>query len=249
MIPKTIDEYVWEVLKYIPANAATKRRIERDLTIHLSERAEVEGLALMLHSLGSPEETAREFADNLEEQPNNIAQEISRLRQDLETLSEPYYEYKSATTLFGLPLVHIKHRRRWGAHGHSMARVGVAKGIIAIGDVAIGVISIGVIALGGFCLGALSLGLLALGGLAFGLLLAAGGVGIGGLAFGGVAVGFVAIGGLAIGKVAIGGLAIGTVAVSESPIGTYTHDVSTQGPITWEILKGLIREAYWTLRK
>ncbi|MBC8081467.1 MAG: hypothetical protein H7X86_14060 [Gorillibacterium sp.] len=244
MIPRTIEEYVGEVLKHIPANAATKHRIERDLTTHLLERAEVEGLAHMLYSLGSPEETAREFADNLEGQPGHIAQEISQLRQELDAISEPYYEYRTKTVLFGLPLVHIKFRRRWSAYGRRSPKAAVAKGIIAIGDVAVGVVSIGAVALGGLCLGGVSLGLLSLGGLAIGLLVAAGGIGIGAIAFGGVAVGLFAAGGLAIGKVAIGGLAIGQVAVSESPIGTYTYDVSKKGPLTWEILKGLLQQAY-----
>lgn len=244
MIPRTIEEYVGEVLKYIPADAATIRRIERDLTSHLSERAEIEGLTNMLYALGSPEETAREFADNLEERPAHLAREISQLRQDLDEIRAPYYEYTSAAKLFGLPLVHIKFRRQWRGHGYRRAKIATAKGIIAIGDVAIGLVSIGVVAFGGLCLGALSLGLCSLGGIAVGLLLAAGGVGVGGFAFGGLAVGIFAVGGLAVGKVAIGGMAIGKVAVGDSPIGTYTHDITTQGPLTWEILKGLLRQAY-----
>ena len=45
-----------------------------------------------------------------------------------------HYEYKSKRTLFGLPLVHI----RLGHRG-----VGVARGILAIGNVAVGVFTLG----------------------------------------------------------------------------------------------------------
>lgn len=67
-----------------------------------------------------------------------------------------HYEYKSKRTLFGLPLVHI----RLGHRG-----MGVAKGILAIGNVAVGV----------FTLGGFSFGLLSVGGLSFGLLFSLGG--------------------------------------------------------------------------
>ena len=72
-----------------------------------------------------------------------------------------HYEYKSKRTLFGLPLVHI----RLGHRG-----MGVAKGILAIGNVAVGV----------FTLGGFSFGLLSVGGLSFGLLFSLGGWAIGG---------------------------------------------------------------------
>ncbi len=104
------------------------------------------------------------------------------------------YEYKSKTTLLGLPLIHI-------AQGINPAtgRPRVAKGIIAIGNVAIGVIALGGVALGGLTFGGCSIGVLALGGLA-----------LGGVAMGGAAIAiYFAVGGLAVaGKIAIGGLAI-----------------------------------------
>ncbi|WP_151736220.1 helix-turn-helix transcriptional regulator [Paenibacillus tengchongensis] len=141
-------------------------------------------------------------------------------------LSRPHYEYKSKTTCFGLPLVHI----------HLGRGIYVAKGIIAVGTVAIGVLPVGVIAIGGLCFGAVSLGLISLAGLALGLLLAVGGLACGALAAGGVAVGIIAVGGLALGmysfggcavasRIAIGGYASGHIAVGESVRGAYTWAV------------------------
>ena len=63
------------------------------------------------------------------------------------------YEYKSARTLFGLPLVHINLR----SHG-----AGWARGIIAVGNFATGVVSLGGTSLGVLSLGGISIGLLAL---------------------------------------------------------------------------------------
>ena len=104
-------------------------------------------------------------------------------------------EYRSATSLLGVPLVHIAI----GPPGDGRSRRGIASGWIAIGDVAFGVLfAAGGLAFGGISFGGLSLGLLSLGGLAIGL------AGIGGLA-----VGLVAVGGAAFGwHLAFGGFAI-----------------------------------------
>jgi len=135
-----------------------------------------------------------------------------------------HYEYKSKTTLFGVPLVHINYGR---------GEIHVAKGIIAVGNIAIGVLSLGLIALGGISIGALSAGLISLAALSFGLLLAIGGGAIGTIAIGGLAIGIYAIGGLALGmfslggaaiasRVAIGGYASGHIAIGDSVRGAYT---------------------------
>ena len=240
MTIKSIEEYVGEVMRFIQASPAAKARIKRDLTTHLTERSEVEGLTFMLRSLESPEETAREFSDNLRDSPPDSV---------LEEMNQPYYEYKSTRTLFGLPLVHVKVRRQWRGYGIHNTKTPVAKGIIAIGEVSVGVLAVGAVAAGGLCIGGLSAGLLSFGGLALGLLLALGGIAVGTFAVGGVAVGLVALGGMAIAKIAVGGCAIGKVAASESPIGTYTHDVATQGKLTWSIVKELIGQAYPNLAK
>lgn len=104
------------------------------------------------------------------------------------------YEYKSKTSIFGIPLVHICTRRHYGG-----GPLGVAKGIIAIGDVAIGVLA----------LGAISVGLLSIGAISVGLLFALGGIAVGGVALGGFALGVFALGGVAIAAIgSFGGAAI-----------------------------------------
>ena len=106
---------------------------------------------------------------------------------------QPWYEYKSKRTLFGLPLVHINM-------GFGLR---VARGIIAIGNISIGVLSIG----------GLALGLISFGGLALGLLLVLAGVGVGAVALGGLAVGVLAVGGFALGWFAWGGITYGVYSV------------------------------------
>lgn len=114
-----------------------------------------------------------------------------------------FYEYKSKTKVFGIPLVHIKT-------GNGFQ---VAKGIIAIGNISIGVISLGGLSVGGLCLGGVSLGLLALAGLAFGGI-AIGGGAIGIFALGGMAIGMYSVGGFALAsELAVGGLAYGKTAI------------------------------------
>ena len=104
------------------------------------------------------------------------------------------YEYRSATEIAGLPLLHV-------AQGIDPAtgRPRVAFGFIAIGNVAIGVVAVGGFAMGGITLGGISLGLLSLGGLA-----------LGAIALGGVSVAYyLAVGGMALSlNYAIGGLAV-----------------------------------------
>ena len=109
------------------------------------------------------------------------------------------YEYKSARTLFGLPLVHINagYGLRW------------ARGILAIGNCATGVV-----ALGGFSAGLLSLGGIAAGALVFG------GIALGGAAIGGLAVGVLALGGVSLGVLSIGACAIGRYAAGASALGS-----------------------------
>ena len=137
------------------------------------------------------------------------------------------YEYKSKRTLFGLPLIHI----RLGDRG-----VGVARGVIAIGNYAVGIFSLGGFSLGVFSVGGLSLGLLfSLAGLAVGGL-AIGGCAIGLLAFGGCAVGLFAMGGGAFGVYAAGGgavaseIAIGGSAHAPLAIGREVQGILTFGP-------------------
>ncbi|HWY86467.1 MAG TPA: serine/threonine-protein kinase, partial [Gemmataceae bacterium] len=109
-------------------------------------------------------------------------------------------EYRSKTTIFGVPLLHI-------AFGFDprTGRKRMARGIFAFGDIALGAVAFGGLAMGGVCFGGLSLGLVSMAGLALGLVGAFGGVAIGTFAFGGLAVGGVAMGGMAVGYYAYGG--------------------------------------------
>lgn len=101
------------------------------------------------------------------------------------------FEYRSARTLLGLPLVHVRMNRDMTGPP--------AKGWIAIGTKAYGL----VFAAGAIAIAPISWGAYAFGGLALG------GFGVGIVAFGGAALGIGAMGGVAIGYLACGGGAIG----------------------------------------
>jgi len=135
-------------------------------------------------------------------------------------------EYRSSSTLLGLPLVHvIRGPRRPGEP------LRVAKGWIASGDVAVGFVAAGPVAFGAVALGGLACGgLFAWGGLAGALLLAFGGVALAPWAIGGLALGWIACGGIAWGHTAIGGIARGTYAAGGDARGTHVlpHDASPE---------------------
>jgi tRNA A-37 threonylcarbamoyl transferase component Bud32 len=155
----------------------------------------------------------------LEKEPDLRYQQVSQVKTDVEAICQQIpqalrhalgYEYKSKTTVFGLPLVHI-------ATGIDLrtGRKRIAKGIIALGDIAVGVMAYGGLAVGGITFGGCSLGVISLGGLSVGVLLAVGGAAIsGGLSIGGLAIGAVGLGGMAIGVYAFGGGALGLHAMS-----------------------------------
>jgi hypothetical protein len=112
------------------------------------------------------------------------------------------FEYRSAVTIGGWPLVHVC----LGMDAVTM-RPKVARGVVAIGNIAIGGIAIAGLAFGLVTIGGVSVGaVFALGGVALGLGLSAGGVAVGSVAVGGLAIGFLhAIGGLALGPSIIDG--------------------------------------------
>ncbi len=139
----------------------------------------------------------------LEKEPSLRYQQASELKSDVESIStggavaadpphEPSphskqqrgYEYRSAMTVFGLPLVHIASSR--DPEGKKMR---TACGVIAIGDVAIGVVAIGGFSFGGITFGGIGVGLVSFGGAVLGLLTAFGGFGIGGFVVAGFAIG------------------------------------------------------------
>src|SRR5262249_58430228 len=87
-------------------------------------------------------------------------------------------EFKSKTTIAGIPLVHI-------AYGINPAtgKKRVAKGVIAIGDVAVGGLAFGGVACGGLAFGGVAAGLMSIGGVGVLVFLAGGGPGLRGVSF------------------------------------------------------------------
>jgi tRNA A-37 threonylcarbamoyl transferase component Bud32 len=153
----------------------------------------------------------------LEKEPEKRYQHVSEVKTDVDTIrglssaaAQAAFgrEYRSKIELFGVPLIHIA----FGLDPRT-GRKRVAKGIVAVGDTAVGVIAVGGVALGGVSGGGLAAGLFSFGGLSLGLLMALGGLAVGGFAFGGCAVGGLAFGGIAVGYYAIGGSGLGVVAV------------------------------------
>lgn len=164
-----MNKYVEDVIRYINVDRKTKKRIIEDLTNRIDEAQDHDPYFDPYTSMGSPEETADEFKENLNEMyPSAIVR----------SMSATPYEYKSKFTVFGLPLLHINTGGTYGTRK--------AKGIIAVGDFATGIISVGGVSIGVISIGGIGLGLATIGGIA-----------IGGIAVGGVAIGGIAIGGVA----------------------------------------------------
>jgi hypothetical protein len=216
-------EYVDQVLRYMEADEAVKRRLAVDLLEHIQAAGGDEAITRM----GDPKDMAAELMDTLYSDKAEIVRELIKTKAALYRYNAFDYEYISKHSLFGLPLVHIRIK-----YGRGSMSFKPAKGIIAIGLTSVGVISIGTFSAGIISFGALSAGLLAFGGLALGGF-ALGGVAVGLAALGGLALGIIAWGGLAIGKYALGGAAIashiavggwasGTVAIGNTAVGEHT---------------------------
>ena len=129
----------------------------------------------------------------------------------------PYFEYKSKTKLFGLPLVHV-----------NLGLGRVAKGVFAFGLVSVGIVSFGLVSLGVLAWGMIALGLASLGAISVGVFAALGGVAISAMiAFGGLAVGCFSFGGCAVGLFSFGGYSSGAyVAVGDHAVGGITFGQS-----------------------
>lgn len=231
-----IDRYVNEVLSHIIADDNMKARIRDDLTSQLNDSASAEDIDEALHRMGDPKEVAREFMDSMYEDKGELLNEVISDRSDKGVYMKRVYEYKSKTSILGMPLVHVKLSR--------YGKPSVAKGIIAIGTVSVGVISIGAVPLGIICLGGFPIGLIAIGGISIGLLLAIGGIAIGAAAIGGVAVGLLAIGGITAGNIAIGGYAHGIVAIGDNVSGDHVLRTNHIGPEISAEVSALIRSAF-----
>lgn len=239
-----VNTYVEAVLENIAADENMKKRIEKDLLSHINEACGEADLDTIIRKMGVPKDVAKEFMDNIYEDKEDVMERLIQEQTINNKLQKDFYEYKSEATLFGLPLIHIKLNR------HN-SRMGVAKGILAIGNISVGVLSIGGVAAGGICIGGVGVGLVSLGGLALGALAAVGGVAIGSIALGGCAIGLAAIGGAAYGKIAFGGFAKGVVAIGGKAIGDYaisgTEVAKGQfvlGEVSKKEIADLIRAAY-----
>lgn len=106
-----------------------------------------------------------------------------------------HFEYKSATTVCGVPLVHVNI----GAGKYK------AKGIIAIGNFAQGIVALGLVSVGLVSIGLISLGLIAVSLFALGAL-SVGGISVGLISAGGIAVGIISAGGVSAGLISDGGV-------------------------------------------
>lgn len=142
-----------------------------------------------------------------------------------------HYEYKSARTWRGVPLVHINIG--FGKY--------VARGVVAIGNVALGIVALGLAAVGFVSFGLVA----AVGVIAFGLaaagiaaggtcavgVFAAGAIALGVFAAGGIATGWLATGGLAAGQYAIGGVAYGGIALGGTASGVIAVGDKVDGEV------------------
>lgn len=162
------------------------------------------------------------------------------VQEDVPKSDKWHYEYRSARTLFGLPLVHINI---------GLFRIYRAKGILAIGNLALGLVSLGAMSAGLISIGALAAGLLAVGALAAGGF-ALGAIAAGILAVGGVALGVVAFGGVAAGAYAIGGAAFGACVAAGDfawgriAIGNHVSGEIALSHVGWEFAESHILTCY-----
>ncbi|MBU5363262.1 helix-turn-helix domain-containing protein [Enterococcus raffinosus] len=163
-----------------------------------------------------------------------IAQLLDLSLDNLLNEREPelYFEYRSTTLLFTLPLLHIvipnlsellwhnrqfalstlRHKKQLIPTAHGIVSIGFfSSGFFSLGIFSKGIISIGLFSLGVFSAGLLSLGLFAAGNLALGL-----------IALGNLALGLLALGNLAVGGFSLGNFAIGYLAIGNKALGTYT---------------------------
>jgi RNA polymerase sigma factor (sigma-70 family) len=122
---------------------------------------------------------------------------------ETDSAAKPAFEYRTRTSLFGLPLVHIRFGGAW------VSQRQVVKAWIAGGDTAMGALfAFGGMAAAPICIGGFALGGIVLGGFGAGLICYAG-FGVGIWVVGGLVSGLQAVGGCAAGWIAArGGIAV-----------------------------------------
>lgn len=156
----------------------------------------------------------------LDKEPKHRYQQASELRYQVATIAgvatslspevsrKLSFEYRSRTTLFGWPLLHVATGidpttgRKRSAKG--IIAVGTApRGVIAFGDVAVGVIACGIFGYGLISVSVVAVGVIACGSVAVGLFVGMGGVAFAPIALGGAAFGYYANGAVAWGRHAL----------------------------------------------
>jgi predicted Ser/Thr protein kinase len=153
----------------------------------------------------------------MERNPRHRCQSVSEIRLRLEAIAgvasrlspevsrKLSYEYRTRTTLFGWPLIHVATGvdpvtgRKRTAKG-IIAMGCHPRGVIAFGDVAVGVIACGIFGYGLISISVVAVGGFAIGSAAVGLWLAMGGVALAPIAIGGAVFGYYANGAMAWGK-------------------------------------------------
>ena len=159
--------------------------------------------------------------------------------------ARPAWEYRSALSLLGLPLLHIR------IGGDLVLRTKPLKAWFAVADVACGVLfAFGGVAIAPLPVGGLAIGLVPLGGCAIGLL-ALGGLSLGWWSFGGCAVGWLAFGGCALAwKGALGSLALAHgFALGNAAYAAHFNDVVAQACAQdtpfFRWAHAALRQLYW----
>lgn len=153
----------------------------------------------------------------MERNPRQRCQSASEVRMRLETIAgvtsrlspevswKLSYEYRSKTTLFGWPLIHVATGVD-PATGRKRTAKGIIavgchpRGVIAFGDTAVGVIACGIFGYGLISISVVAVGVIAWGSVAAGVLVAMGGLAVAPIAIGGAASGWYANGAMAWGK-------------------------------------------------
>lgn len=142
-----------------------------------------------------------------------------------------FHEFKSHTTLFGVPILHYTYGR-----SPETGRRVCAKGIIAVGRLACGFIAIGQAALG----------LLAIGQLAIGVILGLGQLSSGTAAIGQMAIAaYFGLGQFVSGYITIGQFALGKYVLAQLGLGQYVWSISRADPQAIEFFKTLPAVQYF----
>jgi hypothetical protein len=158
---------------------------------------------LVLHAMERDPRQRCQSANEVRMRLEKIAGVTSRLSPEVSWKLS--YEYRTKTTLFGWPLLHVAigvnpatGRKR---SARAIIAVGTApRGIIAFGDEAVGVIACGIFGYGVVSFSVIAVGIFACGSVAVGLVIAMGGMAFAPLAMGGLAFGWFANGAMAWGK-------------------------------------------------